>query len=126
MTEQGAFQLVLPGVVNLQALVRRSGKCDAEDFLRLLNDRYRARYLRYLQYLAAGIPIKSPENYRVLRKRDTHGILVAEIKVDKFRLYVINHDSHWYLSHGRDKPKDSQVVREVEKALNFYQQSLKG
>lgn len=107
---------------NIRALVRSSGRCDAEEFLNSLDRRYRTRYLRYLQYLSEDIPIKSPENSRVLRRNDHHDILIAEVEVDKYRLYVIRYDLVWYMSHGRSKPKDHQVPREIDKALNFYTQ----
>ncbi|WP_125615966.1 hypothetical protein [Specibacter cremeus] len=83
--------------------------------------RFQARYQRYLEYLRDGTPIKSPENYRTLR-READGLVVAELKVDKYRLYVVNHGIYWFVTHGREKPKDNRVGAEIDKALDIYRE----
>jgi hypothetical protein len=100
-------------------LVRPSGRCDSVDFIQGLQLRFQARYQRYFEYLRDGNPIKSPENFRQLL-RDAGGLVVAELKVDKYRLYVINDGTCWYATHGRDKPKNNRVPAEIEKALDIY------
>jgi hypothetical protein len=101
------------------AMNRRSGGSDAAEFLQKLQPRFMARYQRYLEYLRDGIPIKTPENFRRLSQPggDT---TVFEIKVDKYRLYVVRHNVSWYATHGREKPKDNQVPREIVKALRIF------
>jgi hypothetical protein len=100
------------------AMNRRSGGSDAVEFLKDLPTKYLARYERYLAYLRDGIPIKTPENFR--RLSEGGDPTVFEIKVDKYRLYVIRNHVAWYATHGRPKPKDNQVPREVTKALNIF------
>lgn len=101
------------------AMQRRSGRNDAIDFIQALQSRYRARFQRYLEYLRDEIPIKSPENFRRLSPTGDEPI-VYEIKVDKYRLYVVRYQLCWYATHGREKPKDSQVTREIRKALDIF------
>ncbi|MHA3685080.1 hypothetical protein ACXR2W_12590 [Leucobacter sp. HY1908] len=101
------------------AMNRRPGKSDAFDFIQALQLRFRVRYERYLEYLRDGIPIKSPENFRRLSSAGEDPT-VYEIKVDKYRLYVVRYQACWYVTHGRVKPKDSQVPREVRKALDIF------
>ncbi len=101
------------------AMNRRSGGSDAIEFLQRLQPRFASRYQRYLEYLRDGVPIKSPENFRPLSPPGSDP-KVFEIKVDKYRLYVVRHSVSWYATHGRDKPKDSQVPREVSKALEIF------
>lgn len=100
-------------------LVRSSGRCDSVEFIQGLRPRFQARYQRYLEYLRDGTPIKSPENFRQLL-RHASGLVVAELKVDKYRLYIIGDGIYWYVTHGRDKPKDNRVPAEIEKALEIY------
>lgn len=100
------------------AMNRRSGGSDAIEFLQKIQPRFRARYQRYLEYLRDGIPIKSPENFRRL---STGGDpTVFEIKVDKYRLYIVRNNVSWYATHGRVKPKDNQVPREIDKTLAIF------
>ncbi|WP_417554330.1 hypothetical protein [Microbacterium sp.] len=101
------------------AMNRRSGGSDAVNFLKRLQPRFLARYQRYLEYLRDGIPIKSPENFRRLSGAGADPI-VYEIKVDKYRLYVVHHQACWYATHGREKPKNNQVGREVDKSLSIF------
>lgn len=102
-------------------LVRSSGRCDSVEFIQGLQKRFQARYQRYLEYLRDGTPIKSPENYRQLW-RESSGLVVAELKADKYRLYLVNTGIYWYATHGRDKPKDNRVPAEIEKALDIYRE----
>lgn len=117
MTEHA--QRLLPDCDSVFAMNRRSGGSDAVAFLRGLQPRYAARYQRYLEYLRDGTPIKSPENFRRLSAPGTTPV-VYEIKVDKYRLYVVHHNLCWYATHGREKPKDNRVPTEVEKAFNIF------
>lgn len=89
------------------------------DFLQRLQPRFQARCQRYLEYLRDGVPIKSPENFRRLSPSGADPV-VYEIKVDKYRLYLVHHQLCWYATHGREKPKDNQVPREVAKALTIF------
>lgn len=108
-----------PDCGTVLAMKRKSGGSDAIEFLQRLQPRYKARYQRYLEYLRDGTPIKSPEN---LRRLSTGGgdPTVFEIKVDKYRLYMIRNNVSWYATHGREKPKDSRVAREIEKSLTIF------
>ncbi|WP_308467330.1 hypothetical protein [Rathayibacter soli] len=117
MTEHA--RRLLPDCDTVFAMNRRSGGSDAVDFLTRLNIRFRARFQRYLEYLCKGIPIKSPENFRRLSPSGPDPT-VFEIKVDKYRLYVIRDNVSWYATHGREKPKDNQVPREASKALAIF------
>lgn len=117
MTEHA--RRMLPDSDTVFAMNRRSGGSDAVEFLQRLQPRFRARYQRYLEYLRDGVPIKSPENFRRLSPSGAEPV-VYEIKVDKYRLYVVHHQLRWYATHGREKPKDNQVPREVEKALAIF------
>lgn len=110
---------LLSGCDTVLAVNRRSGGSDAVDFFVRLDRRFRARYQRYLEYLRDGTPIKSPENFRRLSGSGPDPT-VFEIKVDKYRLYVVRYDAIWYATHGRVKPKDNQVPREVDKALEIF------
>ncbi|MCQ9162777.1 hypothetical protein [Arthrobacter sp. STN4] len=120
MTELGGHSVELlddcPWVL---AVVRTSGKCDAAEFIRHLEKRYQARYRRYFEYLRDGKPIKSPENFRTLQ-RESDGAVVVELKVDKYRLYLVHDEPYWWATHGRDKPKDHAVGAEIDKALAAY------
>jgi hypothetical protein len=117
MTEH--VRRLLPDCDTVFAMNRRSGGSDAVDFLQRLQPRFKARYQRYLEYLRDGVPIKSPENFRRLSPSGA-GPVVYEIKVDKYRLYVIHHQLCWYITHGREKPKDNQVPREIDKSLAIF------
>ncbi|MBP1326327.1 hypothetical protein JOF28_001559 [Leucobacter exalbidus] len=108
-----------PGCDTVFAMNRRSGRSDAIDFIQGLQIRYRARYAKYLEYLRDGTPIKTPENFRRLSSAGDEAI-VYEIKVDKYRLYLIRYQLCWYATHGREKPKDSQVPREIRKAQDIF------
>lgn len=117
MTEHA--RRLLPDCDTVFAMNGRSGGSDAVEFLYRLQPRFKARYQRYLEYLRDGVPIKSPENFRRLSPSGADPT-VYEIKVDKYRLYVVHNQLRWYATHGRDKPKDNQVPREVEKALAIF------
>lgn len=92
------------------------------DFIRMLDPRYQARYQHYLGYLRDGIPIKTPQNFRRVSPAGSKPA-VFEIKVDKYRLYLVRSGSRWYATHGREKPKDNQVNRESDKALTIFWES---
>lgn len=111
----------MPECDTVFAMNRRSGGSDAVDFLRRLQPRFMARCQRYLEYLRDGTPIKSPENFRRLSPSGTDPV-VYEIKVDKYRLYIVHDDGRWFATHGREKPKDNQVPREVAKALAIFRE----
>jgi hypothetical protein len=98
-------------------VVRLSGRCDADDFIGKLAFRHRARYQRYFERLRDGQPIKSPENWR--RIGDTQPA-VFELKVDKYRVYLLKHGQFWYVTHGRAKPKDRQVAAEAKKCIDIF------
>ncbi len=117
MTEHA--RRLLPGCDSVFAMNRRSGGSDAVEFLQRLERRFLARFQRYLEYLGNGTPIKSPENFRRLSGAGADPV-VYEIKVDKYRLYVVHHQLCWYATHGREKPKDNKVPREIEKALAIF------
>ena len=104
---------------NVLGAVRRSGGCEAQDFMQGIDRRYQARYQRYLEYLRDGIAIKSPENFRRLSPAGSDPT-VFEIKVDKYRMYVVRSKSIWFATHGREKPKDNQVQHEIDKALSIF------
>lgn len=119
MTEQQGGIPLLPHDDSVIAVVRQSGRSDAKDFLEKLEKRDQARFLRYIQYLAAGRPLKSPEHFRRLSAAGAEPP-VYELKSNKYRLYVVRTSRRWYITHGREKPKNNQVPREVEKALAIF------
>lgn len=103
------------------ALVRRSGRCDAKIFIEDLELRHKARFQRLIERLAQDASLlKNPEHYRILNKRDKDGTRVSELKTNKYRLYLVEYEGYYYATHGREKPKDSRVPDEVNKALEFY------
>ncbi|WP_155846911.1 hypothetical protein [Arthrobacter sp. 131MFCol6.1] len=109
---------MLPDCDTVLGLVRRSGICDAEEFIGSLLPRYQARYQRYFERLRDHHSIKSPENLRRLgREQDVE---IYELKVDKYRLYLVRHYETWYLTHGREKPKDNRVPTEIQKAVDIF------
>ncbi|GAA3318871.1 hypothetical protein GCM10023346_43460 [Arthrobacter gyeryongensis] len=118
MTEHEHCKRLLPDCDTVLAMVRRSGACDAEEFLGSLDRRFQAKYLRYFERLRDHHNIKSPENLRHLAKRDELDIF--ELKADKYRLYLIRYHVTWYATHGRPKPADSRVNREIQKAVNIF------
>lgn len=120
MTELRSVEQVLPNCDTVLALVRESGRCDFADFQKKLDKRYKARFQRYFEKLRDGIEIQSPEHYRTLKARDKNGLLVAELKTDKYRVYLVEHNGIWYVTHGRKKPSDNQVPAEIQKALKMY------
>ena len=63
------------------------------------------------------MPIKSPENWRRISDAQPS---VFELKVDKYRIYLLKHGTNWYVTHGRTKPSDKQVLAEAQKALNIF------
>lgn len=117
MTEPRGIPMV-PGNGTVVAVVRRSGGCDAKDFMQSLDKRYQARYRRYVERLASGIRVQSPEHIRRLSRTGTEPV-VYELKVDKYRLYVVRFHDRWYATHGREKPKNNQVQNEINKASQF-------
>ncbi len=120
MTEHlGSPIELLDNCSTVLGLVRPSGRCESVEFIKSLQNRYQAKYQRYLEYLRDGTPIKSPENHRMLQ-REASGLVVSELKVDRYRLYVVNAGAYWYASHGRQKPKDNRVPAEIKKALDTY------
>ena len=118
MTEHGHCKRLLPDCDTVLAMIRRSGACDAEEFLAGLDLRFRARYLRYFERLRDHHNIKSPENLRHLDKRDD--VDVFELKADNYRLYIVRHQVTWYATHGRKKPANSRVNTEIQKAINIF------
>ena len=118
MTEPHVIRM-LPNSDIVRAMVRRGGGCDAKEFIQSLDRRFQARYQRYLEYLRDGVSIKTPENFRRLSPHGAEPI-VFEIKVDKYRLYIVRFQMNWYATHGRAKPKDNQVPREIQKALEIF------
>lgn len=119
MTEPPDGIQLLPGNETVIAVVRGSGRCDAKDFIQGLEKRFQARFRRYFERLAAGLPVQSPPHIRRLSPSGTDPV-VYELKTDKYRLYVIRSKQRWYVTHGREKPKNSQVPAEVDKALAIY------
>lgn len=115
MTERRLVEL-LRGHGVVVAVTRASGRCDAVEFLKQLAPKYQARYQRYFERLTEGQPIKSPENIRRIQDTDP---AVYELKVDKYRLYVVR-AGRWYVTHGRQKPKDRQVLQEAKKAIDIF------
>ena len=110
---------MLPNNDIVRAMVRRGGGCDAKNFIQSLDRRFQARYQRYLEYLRDGVSIKTPENFRRLSPPGAEPI-VFEIKVDKYRLYLVRFNLNWNATHGRTKPKDNQVPKEIQKALEIF------
>jgi hypothetical protein len=53
--------------------------------------------------------------------------VVYELKVHEpaaLRLYVVRHGEDWAATHGRKKPKDKNVAKEVERARDLYERRL--
>ena len=105
--------------------VRRNGGCDAKDFIQGLDKQFRARYQRYLQRLRDGIGIQAPQKIRRLSQSGTEP-LVYELKVDKYRLYVVKFGGRWFATHGREKPKNNQVKNEIEKSIAIFWEGNEG
>lgn len=51
---------------------------------------------------------------------------MQELKTGKYRLYLLEYEGYWYITHGRKKPADSQVAAEARKALNSYKRWNEG
>ena len=101
--------------------VNRNGRSEAEEFIAALPLRFQARYQRYFEWLRDGHRIKSPENQRHLKSVPEKGLTVEELKVDKYRLYVIRDGARWCATHGRKKPNDNRVPTEIGLALAIYE-----
>lgn len=108
---------MLPESWIVLGVVRLSGRCEAFEYIKGLDARYRAKYQRFFERLRDGQPIKSPENFR--RIGDTKPD-VFELKADKYRVYLVRHGNCWYVTHGRNKPTNSQVPTEVKKSLEIF------
>lgn len=121
MTELSRLRLVveiLDGCDSILGIERYPGRCDAVEFIGSLAPRYQARYQRLLEYLRDGRRIKNPENRRDLDNQNGH--LLIELKVDVYRLYLIQDGRFWFLTHGRKKPTNRQVAREIDKARRIH------
>lgn len=122
MTEPSAFRPVFDeDSDNVVSAVNRNGRSEAEEFIAALPLRFQARYQRYFEWLRDGHRIKSPENQRHLKSVPEKGLTVEELKVDKYRLYVIRDGARWCATHGRKKPNDNRVPTEIGLALAIYE-----
>lgn len=123
LTEQGDLLRntveLLEECVTVVGVQRRSGRCDAVDYILSIDNAAQAKFQRYLEYLQHGIPVKTPENLRVLKHTDDD-LVVLELKAWKCRLYIVRDNGLFLATHGREKPKDSQVPKEIKKALEIY------
>ncbi|WP_022889495.1 hypothetical protein [Agromyces italicus] len=99
-------------------VVRANGGSDALQFIHELDRRYQARFKRYFERLRDGHAMQSPQHIR--RLNDGSEPVVHELKADKYRLYLIRVGPRWFVTHGREKPKDSQVAREAQKARVIF------
>lgn len=109
---------------NVVAAVQANGRSKAEEFVHSLPIKFQARYQRYFEWLRDGHRIKSPENQRHLRTVPDRGLHVEELKVDKYRLYIVRDGARWCATHGRKKPSDSRVSAEIEIALDIYEDCI--
>ena len=121
MTEH--TRALLDGSDKILGVVRSNGICDAETFLRGLDNRYKARYQRWFEYYRDGKPIKNPENLKHLRQAEDSA--VWELKSGGFRLYIVAYQGKWYATHGVKKVQDKRVNAEIEKALNLFNELIR-
>lgn len=104
----------------------KGGTDKAAEFIQSLQLRDQAKFRKYFEFLRYGHHIKSPENMRHIKEvRDPTGgnAQVHELKVHSgggLRLYLVAHEGRWYATHGRKKPKDREVPKEAQKALNLF------
>lgn len=128
MTERG-IEPAFPGSDNVYSVTNRGNDLAAE-FLAPLDVKVKARFAAMLKKLDAGERLKNPEHFRQIRGvEDTtgHGAAVFELKVSLgpgYRLYVVRYVGKWYVTHGRKKPKDRQVIAEARRALAIFHADL--
>lgn len=101
------------------AMVRKSGRCPAVEFIQSLQFRFQARYERYFERLRDHHQIKTPENLRKLSATE-NGATVYELKVDKYRLYIVKYNVLWVATHGGVKPGGNRVQAEIDKAFDIF------
>lgn len=126
MTELRQYEKFFEDCDTVVAIARPSGRCETEEFLSKLPQQHRVRFQYLLRKLCNNERLKNPEHRRTIRKRDSDGILVQELKSGKYRLYIVEYEGFWYATHGRVKPADSRVPAEAKKAGNSYKRWNEG
>jgi hypothetical protein len=103
-------------------IIQPNGRDDASDFIETLANAPKARFQKYFEYLRDKHHIRSPENMRHL-STTLSGLELHELKVHSnggLRLYIVKYENRWFATHGRKKPKDNQVNKEIDKALAIF------
>ena len=101
------------------------GEDEGIEFIASLDARDQARFEYLLQKLDLGARLKSPEHMRPLSGKDPGGTLakVHELKSHNkggLRLYVVEFERRWYITHGTRKVSDRLVPKQVAKAFSIW------
>jgi putative component of toxin-antitoxin plasmid stabilization module len=116
MTSQRRLVLLSGDKLTLYAIIDQ-GVCHADEWLRGLCDQAQAQFRARFERLTTVGYLRSPQEWRHL------GSGVHEIKVRAgpgYRLYVVQQQRDWVATHGRKKPSDRKVPKEVSKARQIF------
>ncbi|WNG84300.1 hypothetical protein C6A86_011980 [Mycobacterium sp. ITM-2016-00316] len=106
---------------NIDAIVGENGSCEAFDYLAALTEvdqaQFKARFERYTQ---VGY-LRSPEEMRIIEESGVE-VRVHEIKTrNGHRLFGVQEESRFVVSHGVRKPKPRAVRKHAVRARTAYQ-----
>lgn len=108
-----------------------AGKDEGIEFISSRDTRDQTRFEYLLRKLADGFHLKSPEHMRAIGVKDpkNRGAKVHEIKTHNNggqRLYVVEFEKRWYITHGSKKVSDKQVPKQAAKAFSIFWASDEG
>ena len=114
---------------NVFTISGANGKDEGLEFICSLDKRAQARFQFMLRKLSDGHHLKSPEHMRHLSSNDPEhrGAHVHELKVSLgpgWRLYVVQWNGSWYVTHGLRKPKDNKVPQQIARAFETFHVDL--
>lgn len=102
------------------AIVDPDGSCKADNYLTSLSEADQAQFkARFERYTQIGF-LRSPEEMRIIEEKNVT-IRVHEIKTrNGHRLFGVQEDVRFVLSHGAKKPKTKEVKKHAKRARAAY------
>lgn len=99
-----------------------NGDCPSLEFLLGLQGKEQVGLKARMVTLAATGTQKTPENFRKLEVDGDPPVFELKHTALNLRLYLIKGDRVYYATHGRKKPKDRQVAKEVKRARELWKE----
>ncbi len=109
--------------LTLYAVETKEGVCEVEEWLDGLDDIAFAGFEARFAHLCTIGHLRANGQWRFLDEA------VFEIKVHAgpgYRLYMLRDGKDFTATHGRKRPDDSKVKREIKKAVKIFDQHKRG